>query len=156
LNLIDAAWRSAYIVAYWILRAWWFLRRPESHGAFVALWRGDEILLIQNSYRKGFTFPCGNIERGETPRQAARRELAEEVGLEVGEGELEFATEVHVNFESKRDHSSFFELQRDPGDPLDLRIDRREVVWAELCPVGRLSEFDLTPHVSAYLAQRKG
>jgi len=155
LKLVDAAWRAAYIAAYRILRVWWFVRRPDSYGAFVLLWRGDEILLIRNSYRSGYTVPSGNIDRGETPRQAARRELAEEVGLEVRESELEYVGEVHLEFERRRDHSSFFELHREPGRPLDLRIDRREVVWAEFCPVGRLSEFDISPHVTAYLAGRK-
>jgi ADP-ribose pyrophosphatase YjhB (NUDIX family) len=155
LNLVDAAWRAAYNVAYWTLRGWWFVRRPDSYGAFVFLWRGDEILLIRNSYRSGYTVPSGNLNRGETPRQAAQRELAEEVGLEVREGEFEYAGEAHLDFEHKRDHSSFFELQRDPGSPIELRIDRREVVWAEFCPVGRLSELDISPHVTAYLAGRK-
>jgi ADP-ribose pyrophosphatase YjhB (NUDIX family) len=156
LNLVDAAWRAAYIAAYWILRGWWFVRRPHSYGAFVFLWRGDDLLLIRNSYRSGYTVPSGNLDRGETPRQAARRELAEEVGLEVREGELDDAGEALLDFEHKRDHSSFFELRREPGSPIELRIDRREVVWAEFCPSGRLSEFDLSPHVTTYLAGRKG
>jgi ADP-ribose pyrophosphatase YjhB (NUDIX family) len=42
--------------------------------------KGIEILLIQDS-RGRWTIPKGHIEEGETPRQAAEREIQEETGL---------------------------------------------------------------------------
>ena len=44
-----------------------------------------ELLLIRNSYgrRHLFVLPGGGIKRGESPEAAARREVKEEVGLDV-------------------------------------------------------------------------
>jgi len=54
----------------------------------VALMRGDSILLVKRGRapsRGYYAFPGGRVEPGETDEQAARRELLEETGLEVGE-----------------------------------------------------------------------
>ena len=48
---VDGAWRAAYIVAYRLLRVWWFFRRPLIRGAFVAVWPDNALLVIRNSYR---------------------------------------------------------------------------------------------------------
>ncbi|MFF2848984.1 NUDIX domain-containing protein [Streptomyces sp. NPDC058001] len=57
-----------------------------------ALFRDDEgrVLLVEPNYRDGWTLPGGTVESdaGETPRQGARRETAEEIGLDVPPGRL--------------------------------------------------------------------
>jgi ADP-ribose pyrophosphatase YjhB (NUDIX family) len=42
-----------------------------------------EILLVRPSYREGWSVPGGLVRRRETPRDAAQRELREEVGLDL-------------------------------------------------------------------------
>ncbi|TBO58744.1 NUDIX hydrolase [Streptomyces kasugaensis] len=48
------------------------------------------ILLVEPNYREAWTLPGGTIESdaGESPRQAARRETAEEIGLDIEPGPL--------------------------------------------------------------------
>jgi 8-oxo-dGTP diphosphatase len=53
--------------------------------------RGDAVLLVQRRFEPnagGWTLPAGFIEWGETPKQAAARETAEETGLRVRVGRL--------------------------------------------------------------------
>ncbi|MDI3406993.1 NUDIX domain-containing protein [Streptomyces cavernicola] len=48
------------------------------------------VLLLEPNYREGWALPGGTIESddGETPRDAARRETVEEIGLDVSPGAL--------------------------------------------------------------------
>ncbi|MER5624785.1 NUDIX hydrolase [Streptosporangium sp. NPDC001682] len=51
--------------------------------ALVALWSRGRLLLVFNRYRQKWELPGGMIDAGETPRQAAVRELHEETGFHI-------------------------------------------------------------------------
>jgi 8-oxo-dGTP pyrophosphatase MutT (NUDIX family) len=58
------------------------VREPTSGGiVFRNIGKGMEILLIQDA-KDRWTNPKGHIEEGETAQQTAKREIAEEAGLE--------------------------------------------------------------------------
>ena len=151
--MIDRLWRAALIVGYRLMRVWGFVRRPSVTGAFVAVWHGGALLVIRNSYRGGETLPSGRIEAGEPPLEGARRELAEEVNLEVDPSELSFALDFSIDFDSKHDHVYFYEWTPDER-PLP-RVDRREVVAASFVDESDLDARPLSPHVQRYLAWRR-
>jgi mutator protein MutT len=60
--------------------------RQPPNAASVALIDRDKVLLIQRArkpYFRMWSLPGGRLEPGETPEQAAEREILEEVGLSV-------------------------------------------------------------------------
>ncbi|MFJ6466738.1 NUDIX domain-containing protein [Streptomyces sp. NPDC091387] len=65
---------------------------PKVLAGAACIFRDAEgrLLLVEPNYRDGWTLPGGTIEsaEGETPRQAARRESAEEIGLDLEPGRL--------------------------------------------------------------------
>jgi 8-oxo-dGTP pyrophosphatase MutT (NUDIX family) len=66
------------------------MKRESHHSAGIVIYRsgGERAFLLLRSAvtrRPVWEFPKGAIEPGETPRQAAIRELAEETGLEPGD-----------------------------------------------------------------------
>ncbi|KOU10842.1 NUDIX hydrolase [Streptomyces sp. WM6349] len=65
---------------------------PRVLAGAAALYRDAEgrVLLVEPNYREGWALPGGTIEsdRGESPRTAARRESAEEIGIDIPLGRL--------------------------------------------------------------------
>ncbi|MFB1478718.1 NUDIX hydrolase [Corallococcus sp. RDP092CA] len=154
---IDPFMRVAYRGAYQLARAWWFVRRPRTEGTLVGVWRGREVLLLQNSYKQAFSLPGGGRHRGESPEETGARELREEVGLHVPASRLRAVCELHHTDEFKRDRCHFVELDLD-AEPR-LALDGREVVWARWIDVETALRLPLMPVVRAYLedaARRRG
>jgi 8-oxo-dGTP diphosphatase len=86
--------RFSYRCVFVAARVWWFLRRPRTTGALVAIWSGERLLLVRSSYRsRRYSLPGGFVKRGEAPRDAAQRELAEELGLTIQAPALRLAWE---------------------------------------------------------------
>ncbi|MEU6256229.1 NUDIX hydrolase [Streptomyces sp. NPDC047043] len=53
--------------------------------ALTALWHRDEVAVVYDRFRGQWELPGGMLEAGESPRQAAVRELAEESGQVPGD-----------------------------------------------------------------------
>ncbi len=146
-SLRDLAWRTLFRLAFPLARLWWRLRRPAHEGALVAVHVGPTLLLVRSSYRAEWNFPGGGLHRGESPQSAARRELAEEIGLDAPA--LAARGVRHGLWDRRRDRVHFFELrlERLPR----LRLDNREIVAARLMSADELRGVRLTAPVADYL-----
>ena len=152
-TVLDKIIRVTYRVAYLGHLAVNFLCRPKTRGAYAALWLDGKILLIRNSYKSVYTLPCGGIDRGETPVEAARRELQEEVGLDVPIDKFQPACQLINHTEFKQDHIFLFEVQLQT--PPRLKADGREVVWLGFQDLKSALGMPVFPPVRAYLLQQQ-
>jgi len=152
-TLVDRAYQLAYVCAYRVMRTYWRVRKPTTHGALVVLWHEGELLLVRNSYVRYYSLPGGYLRRGETSRQAAIRELAEEVGISARPDELALALDSAHVWEGKRDHVELFELEL--AERPQVRVDQREVIEARwVSPVEALG-LDLFPPLRRVIEKRR-
>ena len=152
-TLLDKFIRIIYRVAYLGHLAFNFFYRPKTQGAYAALWLDGKILLIRNSYKSVYTLPCGGIERGETPVEAAHRELLEEVGLDVPIENFQPVCQLVNHTEFKRDHIFLFEVQLKVSPR--LKADGREVVWLGFRDLKSALTLPVFPPVRDYLLQQQ-
>jgi ADP-ribose pyrophosphatase YjhB (NUDIX family) len=76
--------RSAYRVASRLLGAYRYVRRPTVRGVRCVLIREEKVLLVRHTYgQRGWALPGGLMRRGEAPEVTARREMREELGLNI-------------------------------------------------------------------------
>ncbi len=101
-----------YVTGWKLIRAKFLLYlvsmfRRMTLGSRGVLIDGNKVLLIRHTYVKGWQFPGGGVDAGETMENTMRREVVEETGYEtVGEVIMHG---VFLNNEvSKRDHVALY------------------------------------------------
>jgi ADP-ribose pyrophosphatase YjhB (NUDIX family) len=92
---------------------------------------GDRVLFVRHTYgrRNAWEIPGGGLRRGEAPEAAVRREMREELGIELAG--LREAGRVEVTGNHKRTLLHCFEAH--PGAPR-LRLAAAEIAEARGAP----------------------
>lgn len=62
-------------------RVYWYIFKPKTFGAKVVITNNGSVLLVKTTYGYKLTLPGGGIKKGELPKDAAKREVSEELGL---------------------------------------------------------------------------
>jgi 8-oxo-dGTP diphosphatase len=148
-SLVNLVWRMAFRLGFSLARLWWRLTRPHHEGALVAVYVGPALLLVRSSYRVAWNLPGGSIRQGETPEVAARREMAEEIGLAAPP--LVPAGVVSGLWDGRRDRVHLFELRL--VELPRLRLDHREIIAVRLASPEELRNTPVTGPVAAYLGR---
>jgi ADP-ribose pyrophosphatase YjhB (NUDIX family) len=124
-DLLGAIWRRApKALRRWTVR-FSHPRFAVSAGAIVTDDRG-RVLLLKHRFRPGcgWGLPGGFIEWGEQPEDGLRRELREEMGLEVEQVKL-FTTRA---FKKPKQVEIVF-MARAIGNPDELNFEIQQAVW---------------------------
>jgi 8-oxo-dGTP pyrophosphatase MutT (NUDIX family) len=140
--------RLAYRIAYRLLQAFWFIRRPQKSGVKCLLTAEDRVLLVRHTYgRRSWDLPGGAVKRGEPPLRAAQREMHEELGLEAADWTEIGALQGTVDHRRDTIHCFSAELVAPT-----LTLDRGEIAAARWFARSELPA-DLSPYVVPIMAR---
>jgi len=101
-----------------IFHLYWRFARGMTLGVRAVVLNGDNrVFLVKHSYVAGWHLPGGGVEVGETFRDALRRELAEEAGIEL-DGEPALHGLFFNSHVSRRDHVAVYVVRQFSQDRL--------------------------------------
>jgi 8-oxo-dGTP pyrophosphatase MutT (NUDIX family) len=142
--------RAAVTAFQRIRRALWFVYRPHVRGVMaVPVTPEGKIVLVRLTYDRGWHLPGGGIKSGETPEQAALRELEEEIGL-IGHGAIACLGSFEHRPDRRRGTATAFLVR-------DVRYDFRpsiEIDEVRECDPGSLPE-DISPLSARKIAEAR-
>jgi 8-oxo-dGTP pyrophosphatase MutT (NUDIX family) len=140
--------RFGYRAAFRVLQLFWLVSKPTTDGVKCVLTEGDRILLVRHTYgNRRWDFPGGAMKREEQPLAAARREMAEELGITSAEWS-KFG-EVRKNVNHRRDTVHCFRAELSSPE---VRINPAELSAAQWFHREQLPR-QLAPYVGPVLEQ---
>lgn len=133
------------VVRFFIAKLYPFLTpflyffRSTGKGVKTLVFYEKKLLLIRNSYRKGWSLPGGGVKKNELLKDAAIREVYEEVGIKIN---------------NLKEHGSFILSDKGSGKiavfsctvkSTQFKIDGLEVEEAKWVNIGEVSRLHLLP-----------
>jgi 8-oxo-dGTP pyrophosphatase MutT (NUDIX family) len=140
--------RAAIRVAYAGLRTYWFVARPRIVGVKCVLMHGEDVLLVRHTYgNPAWDLPGGTVRRRELPREAARREMNEELGRRIEDWTA--LGELYVNTNHHDDNLNLFQAR---VEDRELQLNLTELAEAAWFPRDALPA-DLARYVRPILTR---
>jgi 8-oxo-dGTP pyrophosphatase MutT (NUDIX family) len=114
--------------------------KPALHGVKCVLVDSNRVLLVRHSYGpREWDLPGGGLKRNEAPLTAARREIREELGVDIGDVLSRF----------QRTKSTMYCFRAELHDP-QITLDRGELMAARWFALDELPP-NLAGHVAPIL-----
>ena len=148
MSFADPFLRVLLTGAYQLMKASWFVRRPNVRGAHAfALTPERKLILVKLRYAHGWRPPGGGREAGESAEDAALRELREEIGMN-SHGRVRFACELERDSYFRHDLQSLLVVEDVIYSPPRWSWEVERIIEA---PIDDLPQ-DLAPVARAWIA----
>ena len=98
-------------------------------ASLVVLWCGDECLMVFNRYRQAWELPGGMLDPGESAREAAIRELAEESGQRADSLDLAGVAKIRVAPDNRLEYLAIYRGRLDSPQPFTPNDEMSAATW---------------------------
>lgn len=124
-------------ILHQVAKIYWFIFQPKTFGVKVVIRNGGEVLMIKNSYGgwNKWMFPGGGVNKGENFEEAAKREIKEEVGVDLID--VRKVGEYTSNKEYKKDTVFVFLSE---VSSKNFKLDNKEIAEAQWFGLDNLPE----------------
>lgn len=112
-----------------IIKRLFIARLPKMAGSsnvMIENQRG-ELLVVKANYKSYWSLPGGWIDKGESPLQAAVREISEEIGYEIGAGEVDLERVIHRHSSVTTTYQFVFRLLKTIPDSTKFELQAVEI-----------------------------
>ncbi len=131
-------------------QAAWYATLATMFGAAAALFTNPagRILLVKPNYRDHWSLPGGLLEHGEPPHAGCRREVAEELGLQITPGRLLTIDWMPPDDARPRPIMHFIFEGGELEDDVPIRLQEEELDEYRFVEAGDLADY-LPPFIAA-------
>lgn len=98
-------------------------------ASLVVLWSGDSCLMVFNRFHQAWELPGGMIDPGESAREAAVRELAEESGQRADSLELAGVAKIRVAPDDRLEYLAIYRGRLASPQPFTPNDEMSDAVW---------------------------
>jgi ADP-ribose pyrophosphatase YjhB (NUDIX family) len=135
----------------------WYAQLPTMFGAAAALFTdaAGRVLLVKPNYRDHWSLPGGILEHDEPPHEACRREVGEELGLDIVPGRLLVVGWAGLYEQRPRPVMHFVFDGGTLAADMPIRLQAEELDDYRFVELSRLDDY-LPPLISARVAAAVG
>jgi 8-oxo-dGTP diphosphatase len=98
-------------------------------ASLVVLWCGHECLMVFNRYRQAWELPGGMLDPGESAREAAIRELAEESGQRADSLDLAGVAKIRVAPDNRLEYLAIYRGELESPQPFTPNDEMSAATW---------------------------
>lgn len=98
-------------------------------ASLVVLWCGSDCLMVFNRYRRAWELPGGMLDAGESPREAAVRELWEESGQRADVLDFAGVAKIRVAPDDRLEFLAIYRGRVDSPEPFAPNDEMSDGVW---------------------------
>ena len=116
---------------------------PITH-ALIVVTHGDRSLYLFNLWKKHWELPGGTREDGESPRECALRELAEETGQKVTDADFRGVMEFRLQPDNKTEFGALYRATLTELQPFKANSEAKKIVfWDGVSDIGEVDRIDV-------------